>query len=1448
MDADGISISADALTLNGGAISGADRAQDAVLTHAAADDDPEHKVDGGASFAPQVTSVGFSLTPRSGETYVRGETIQMLVQFDRMAEVSGSPRVALTIGGNTRYATYHSVSTPRPFRLRFVYTVQASDMDADGISIPANAVDLNGGAITLPGEPEVAAVLTHVAVDNDATRKVDGSMAEAPTVTTVAFFGTPLIGTTYTAGETIGAYVQFDREVDATGEPQLALTIGANTRQASFIRVWESNNSYILFSYIVQTSDMDADGINFPADALSLNGGTITLRGNATTDAVLTHVATAADAGRKVDGSSSAPEALSISFSNAPSGGDTYALSEEITADVQFTKALDVSGAPRLALTIGANTRQAGFQSILGSCKCTLRFSYSVQASDMDDDGIEIATDSLSLNGGTIKLAGASSVDAVLSHSAVNADATRKVDGSLTHPTPTAPTGFRWTRMGASGGTVTLVWGPPHDDGNRPILRYEITSDANTWTTVPGGADAREITYTGLVHNKLYVFGLRAVNEAGPGTKTTWETVILRAGAPEAPRNLAAEAISVHDVRLAWERPSHGANIEVIGYRFEVSLNGHDWSYSGFTLDRDYEERTYGLPGLAGDEFRLDDPTPSKRDSIGHDAVRHYRVAAVFVYRPAADDPHVARGRSPFSAPVRASTQGYALTHPLAGFALNDRTHAAPALSVEDGTVLLLADPAGASHSIQAVLEQDAASLGSVTLELSGRVRRTRADNTAPYELFGDGDEPSAGRALPEGNYTLTASAYPHEDGGGVAIQTLSATFTIRGPPAPERLTGLAVVDTQSNEANAVADGDTLLLPASGRYRLRANATLGAEIGSVRLRLDGPAEVGRSLRIDNGAPYTLTPGANGNGALPAGTYRFRAWAWSKQEGYGSLLEGLDVSFTVAVRALDALELVDATADAVLGAVEDGAELTVTQGVDYNFQAVPAADAGVESVRLELRGPGPSDVVSRTENAAPYTLLGDAGGDYAGAELAAGSYTLSATAYPEPDGAGEALQTLSVSFTVVATATAVVEEPLTAAFEDLPEHHAGEPFEFRVVFSAAVDIGEDAFREHALAVGNASVTAASRVADETGAWVVTVAPDSTAAVELRLAPGRACGEEGALCTAAGTRLSAGLLTMVGGPPPAGALAGFVLVDAESGADLGPVADGATVRLEDPAGGSYDVRVETAADAGVGSVRLALAGPGDGDAAARTDDAAPWLLRGATDGTGARAAAGGVLHPDGDGLGRGERRRRRARLAECGVHGGARGADRVRAGGCDGACRCGRARRRCAADGARSGEGLRLPRRGRGGRRDRAGRRRRERDVRADGLGAGQGRGADRERRALLALRRQRRQRTRGRDAGWDVHADRDGLVRGRWRGRGARDAERRVRGGRGGAGDGGGAAHRGVRGSAGKPCRAGDAVHAAGGVQRTDRDRGGGVRRARARCRERHGERGGTDRG
>ena len=774
---------------------------------------------------------------------------------------------------------------------------------------------------------------------------------------------------------------------------------------------------------------------------------------------------------------------------------------------------------------------------------------------------------------------------------------------------PSVPTGFRWLRAADEGGTATLVWGPPAHDGNQPILRYEIRTDAGAWETVPGGADVREITLTGLEYNQLYIYGLRAVNKVGPSGQTTTENVRLREGAPGAPRNLRSEAISAHEIRLTWERPSHGADIEIVGYRFEVSTAGRDWSYSTFTRDRAYEERTYGVAGVAGDEFRLDDPTPSTRDSIGREGARHYRVEALYVYRPAADDPYAGTSRSPVSAPVRASTEGYADTHPLAAFVLKDRTYLGPRLRVEEGATLVLSDPDGASHSIEAVLEAGA-SVGSVELELSGRVSHTRTDNTAPYNLFGDGVGTAAGRSLPAGDYTLTAYAYAEADGRGAVIQTRFVSFTVEGPPPPRLLTGLVLIDKDTNNEIAVADGATVNLPADGRYRLRANAARGAPIGSARLRLDGPPRVWTYTEIDNAAPYALTPG---EGAMPPGTYRFRAWAWSGPDGYWDLLEMLEVSFTVAVPALTAFALVDATADEDRGAVEDGGTLTVKQGTDYSFRAEAAEDAGVKSVRLELEGPS-SDVVTRTENDAPYTLHGEDGGDYAGAELAKGSYTLTATAFPRTGGAGEALQTLSVSFTVLATAPgSVYLEPLTAAFEDLPERHAAAPFEFRVVFSEALDIAEDAFRDHALDVTGGRVTAAARVADETGAWTVTVAPDSAAAVELQLASGRDCDADGALCTAAGTPLSSALLKMVAGPTPTRKFDGFTLVDAASSPQtvLASLTDGASVELADPDAGQYAIRADLATGESVGSVALSLTGAKN---ESTTDGVAPYSLYG------------------------------------------------------------------------------------------------------------------------------------------------------------------------------------------------------------------------------------------
>ena len=187
--------------------------------------------------------------------------------------------------------------------LHFSYTVQEADRDEDGISVPANALALNGGAITA-ADGSTDADLTHPAIAPDRDRKVDGSGdVTPPRVTGISFDSAPSRGETYELGETVEVVVHFDGAVKASGNPQLALNIGTDIRHATWFG-WSSSSLY--FQYTVQEGDRDEDGISIAANALALYGGTITAA-DGITDADLTHGAVNAGRRNKVNGSRVTP-------------------------------------------------------------------------------------------------------------------------------------------------------------------------------------------------------------------------------------------------------------------------------------------------------------------------------------------------------------------------------------------------------------------------------------------------------------------------------------------------------------------------------------------------------------------------------------------------------------------------------------------------------------------------------------------------------------------------------------------------------------------------------------------------------------------------------------------------------------------------------------------------------------------------------------------------------------------------------------------------------------------------------------------------------------------------------------------------------------------------------------------------------------------------------------
>lgn len=233
---------------------------------------------------------------------------------------------------------------------------------------------------------------------------MDGSRETAPAVTRV-FLPDPSNGDTYELGEVIEVSIFFDRPIDSTGQATLALTVGSTTRQATQS---SPRFSSLTFGYVVQSSDRDADGISIGANALTLNGGTIRIRGGSTDASLnLGSHAISNSANHKVDGSVETAPAVTWWFLwSAPASGDTYEFGEVIWGTVRFSRAVEVSGEPLLALTIGSATRQASYFVSVGATKLFASFQYIVQAADADADGISVGASALTLNGGTIRTKG----------------------------------------------------------------------------------------------------------------------------------------------------------------------------------------------------------------------------------------------------------------------------------------------------------------------------------------------------------------------------------------------------------------------------------------------------------------------------------------------------------------------------------------------------------------------------------------------------------------------------------------------------------------------------------------------------------------------------------------------------------------------------------------------------------------------------------------------------------------------------------------------------------------------------------------------------------------------------------------------------------------------------------------------------------------------------------
>ena len=142
-------------------------------------------------------------------------------------------------------------------------------------------------------------------------------------IQSIAFANSPTVDA-YAAGEQIRITATFDRNVTVTGQPQLDIDVGGQTRRAAYYQ--GSGTPNLMFAYVVQQTDWDGNGVNVPAGALTLNGGAITAGDNIA--ASLTHSGIADDANRQVKGSAD----IDPTFGSAIISAQTYPKGTAITA------------------------------------------------------------------------------------------------------------------------------------------------------------------------------------------------------------------------------------------------------------------------------------------------------------------------------------------------------------------------------------------------------------------------------------------------------------------------------------------------------------------------------------------------------------------------------------------------------------------------------------------------------------------------------------------------------------------------------------------------------------------------------------------------------------------------------------------------------------------------------------------------------------------------------------------------------------------------------------------------------------------------------------------------------------------------------------------------------------------------------------------------------------
>ncbi|WP_291607974.1 Ig-like domain-containing protein [Comamonas sp.] len=363
MDINGITVGNN-IQLNGGSLR--DLAGNDSATAFTAGSSAGILVDG---VVPTVASVS---VPAIG-SYKAGHVLSFTVNASEAVFASGSPRLALDVGGTTRYATLVAGSSSGS-TLVFQYTVQAGDNDNDGISVGSN-LDLNGGSVKDAAGNDLT--LTLNSVGSTTAVLVDTG---APSVTSIVRVG----GSPSNSGS-FSYTVTFSEDVSGVDISDFTATFGG-TSSGSLASVTQVDGH----TYTVVIDNLAGAG----NVTLSLNGSGTGIR-DAANNAV-----TGGLVGQTYVIDRVAPTVTSVGVP----GNGTYVAGQNLDFTVNLSENTTVDttdGTPRIQVTLD-NGETAWANYVSGSGSNALVFRLDVVNGQLDTNGVTLGS-AIDLNGGTVR-------------------------------------------------------------------------------------------------------------------------------------------------------------------------------------------------------------------------------------------------------------------------------------------------------------------------------------------------------------------------------------------------------------------------------------------------------------------------------------------------------------------------------------------------------------------------------------------------------------------------------------------------------------------------------------------------------------------------------------------------------------------------------------------------------------------------------------------------------------------------------------------------------------------------------------------------------------------------------------------------------------------------------------------------------------------------------------